>query len=213
MGSNGSSHNGDNHNEQPSRAFAPVSQRERLLEGMARTVMAQGYAATAVADVLTTARMSRRTFYEQFADKEDCFLAAYDVIVGICTDRVTGAYHAAERWQEGIERAIGELLETLAAEPAFAYLGIVEILAAGPRGLARREETLQRFVAFIDAVRDAAGPEASPPSPLIAQAIVGGIHELLYSHIVRGEAEQLPQLAPELRHYTLMLLGVHEAAV
>lgn len=189
------------------REFAPTTQRERLLDAMAQMVAQQGYVATSVADVLRTARISRRTFYEQFADKEDCFLAAYDLIAQRCVDRVKAAFAAGDTWRDGFESAIVAALRLLAAEPDFARLGVVEVLAAGPRGLERRDATLRRFVDFVERGRDEVDGIATPPPRLVAQAIVGGIYELVYSHIVRGQTTQLPELADELLHYTFMLLG------
>jgi AcrR family transcriptional regulator len=206
MGSDESAHAGYSQEAPLPRALVPVSQRERLLDGMAQTVARRGYAATSVADVLRAARISRRTFYEQFADKEDCFLAAYDEIVALCSARVAAAYHAADTWENGIARALEALLHVLAAEPDFAHLGIVDVLAVGPRGLARREQTLQRFTRFIDASREDTETVVAPPE-LVAQAIVGGIHELVYTTIVRDDARRLPALADDLLHYTLMLFG------
>ena len=187
--------------------FARRTQRDRLLDGMARSVARSGYAATPVAEVLKLSGVSRRTFYEQFADKEDCFLAAYDAIVALCTERLVAGYHAGDGWEDGIARAYDALLTTLASEPDYAHLGVVGVLAAGPRGLARREATLRRFARFIAYTRERAEPAVRPPA-LVGQAIVGGIHELVYSRIVHGEATALPQLTGELQHYTFMLLGV-----
>jgi AcrR family transcriptional regulator len=189
------------------RIFDPQSQRERLLDAMARTVSRNGYAATSVADVLDAARISRRTFYEQFADKEDCFLAAYEAIAAICTERVAAAYRAEASWEDGLARAFEALLETLAAEPDFARLAVVEALGAGPRALERRDETLRRFGALIEDARERSG-SAHAPAGLVAQAIAGGISELVHSQLVRGEARALPDLADELVHYATMLLGV-----
>lgn len=196
----------------PVRVFVPRSQRERLLDGMASTVARRGYAATPVAAVLKAAGVSRRTFYEQFADKQDCFLAAYDMFVSLCTERLVAAYHAGDDWEDGLARAYDALLRTLAAEPAFAHLGIVDVLAAGPAGIARREATLRRFARFIDFTRERSQPHVTPPG-LVGQAIVGGIHELVYSRIVQGETERLPELSQELLHYTLMLLGIERRHV
>ena len=208
------------------RLLSRETQRERLLDGIAQSVARDGYGRTSVAGVLDVAGVSRRTFYELFADKEDCFLAAYDAIVFACTERVATAYHSSRDWQEAIARAFGALLDTLAAEPDFAHLGIVGVLAAGPRALARRDATLRRFARFIDFTRERAEPSVAPPAlapadsiqraaiddiappALVGQAIVGGIHELVYSRIVQGEAASLPELTPELLHYTFMLLGV-----
>lgn len=188
-------------------ALGRETQRDRLLHGMATTVTRRGYAATPVAEVLRAAGVSRRTFYEQFADKEDCFMAAYDAVVGVCTTRMLTAYHVGEAWEEGLARAYAALLRTLASEPDLAHLAVVDVLAAGPRALARREATLRRFARFIDFTRERAELAATPPT-LVGQAIVGGIHELIYSQLVRGRAATLPELTDELLHYTFMLLGV-----
>lgn len=192
-------------------ALPPVlgreTQRDRLLHGIAATVARRGYAATPVAEVLRTAGVSRRSFYEQFSDKEDCFIAAYDAILRVCTERLVAGYHAGETWEEGIGFAYEALLGTLAAEPDLAHLGVVDVLAAGPRALARREATLRRFARFIDFTRERAEPTTRPPT-LVGHAIVGGIHELIYSQLVRGRAAELPKLTAELLHYTFMLLGV-----
>jgi AcrR family transcriptional regulator len=206
MGTQGSSEAGHD-GPAPVRILPRTTQRERLLDGIARTVARRGYAATPVAAILKASGVSRRTFYEQFADKEDCFLAAYDAIVGLCTERLVVAYHAGRGWEDGIAQAYDALLRTLAAEPDFAHLGIVDVLAAGPAAIVRRDATLRRFARFIDYTRERTEARVTPPG-LVGQAIVGGIHELVYSQIVRGESARLPDLRDELLHYTFMLLGV-----
>jgi AcrR family transcriptional regulator len=65
-----------------SRAAVWANQRARMLDAMARAVATKGYARVSVADVVQLAGVSRRTFYEQFRDKEDCFLVAYDRLRG-----------------------------------------------------------------------------------------------------------------------------------
>jgi AcrR family transcriptional regulator len=190
-----------------SPVFERRTQRERLLDGIAQTVARRGYAATPVAEVLKAAGVSRRTFYEQFVDKEDCFLAAYDAIVALCTERLIAGYHAESTWEDGIAHAYDALLCTLAAEPAFAHLGVVAVLGAGPRALARRDATLRRLARFVDYTRERAQVAVTPPR-FVGRAIVGGIHELVYARIVSGETASLPELTDELLHYTFMLLGV-----
>lgn len=189
------------------RRVAPATQRARLIDGIAHAVGQRGYAATSVADVLTVARISRRTFYETFADKEDCFLAAYDDAVDRCDAYVSAAYAGEEPWSVRLERAVHAFLAFLAAEPDLARLGVVEVVAIGPRGLARRDATLTRFRSFVEAKR-ADLPASAPPSELVAEAITGGIYELVYARVARGEAERLPELREDLLHYTFMLLGI-----
>lgn len=188
------------------QALSRLTQRERLLDGMARTVARQGYAATPVADVLAAAGVSRRTFYEQFADKQDCFIVAYDAIVALCAERLAAAYDRGADWEDGIALAYDALLGTLAAEPDFAHLAVVDVLAAGPVALARREATLQRLARFLSRTRERTETAVRPPAR-VGQAIVGGIHELVYSCIQRGETARLPELTGDLVRYTAMLLG------
>jgi AcrR family transcriptional regulator len=187
--------------------LARASQRERLMHGMARAVAEQGYAATSVADVLAGAGVSRRTFYEQFADKEDCFLVAYDAFAEACEQRAAAAYRSAAEPREALARAVTALLDALAAEPDFARLAVVEILAAGPHAVARRDATLQRFVDCIDAAREEI-PSAVAPPPVVAEAIAGGMYELLYRRIAQGQTERMPELSGELLRFAFMLLGV-----
>lgn len=206
MGTNGS---GDGERAEGA-ASVPLlprsSQRDRLLDGMARAVARRGYAATSVADVLSTAGVSRRTFYEQFADKEDCFLAAYDAFAGVCLTRAGAAYRAAPEPHEALAHGLAALLAALAAEPDFARLVVVEALAAGPNGVARRDATLRRLVGCIDASRGELDPTFAPPE-VVAQAIAGGMYELVYGRIVHGETARVPELADQLLHFAFVLLG------
>src|SRR5690242_1893989 len=82
------------------RRFIVHNQRERMLLAVAESVAEQGYATTTVADIIARARLSRRTFYEHFADKEECFLAAYDTVAGQLLSAVGQAYEQAEGWTQ-----------------------------------------------------------------------------------------------------------------
>lgn len=185
----------------PGRLLAPVSQRERLLDGMARAVARCGYAATPVAAVLEVAGVSRRTFYEQFADKEDCFLAAYDMMASLCATRVASARRAADQRDE-VVRILDALLGTLAAEPDFAHLAVVDVLGAGPRALARRELALRWLERLIIDVAD-----GQPPSATVRRAIVGAIHEVVHAVIAGSQTARLPALADELAELTASMLS------
>jgi AcrR family transcriptional regulator len=190
------------------RVLVAASQRQRLLDGMARTVARRGYGATAVADVLKTARISRRTFYEQFIDKEDCFLAAYDNFVGRCTERVVGAYEERDGGLAGLGHALATLLGLLAAEPHYARLAIVEALGAGERALTRRDRLLRRVANVLAQIaREHGDPGAAAPE-LLAQAIVGGIAEVLHAHLLRDDGARLPDLSDDLLRYALASSGI-----
>lgn len=190
------------------RVLVAASQRQRLLDAMARTAARQGYGATAVADVLKTARISRRTFYEQFIDKEDCFLAAYDHFVGRCSERVATAYEQRDGGLAGLAHALATLLGLLAAEPHYARLAIVEALGAGPRALARRERVLRRVAGVLAQTAREHGDAGAASPELLAQAIVGGVAEVVHAHLLRDESARLPDLAGELTRYALTSSGV-----
>lgn len=125
------------------------SQRARLMRAMAEATAENGYVQTSVADVLGRARVSRETFYQQFSSKQDCFIAAYEQAAGgvlAMLERESGSVGAP---LERFARAIELYLETLAAEPAFARLFMVEVYAAGDEVLERRAQIQERFESLL----------------------------------------------------------------
>jgi AcrR family transcriptional regulator len=194
------------------REFVVSSQRERLLDATSRAVSETGYRALTVAAILQRAGVSRKTFYEHFADKEECFLAAYDVVTEGLLHGVTHAYEQPGPWRRRVRAGLAEFLRLLAAEPAFARMCIVEVLAAGPRALERRDDAMRMFTVFFDAgLREV--PADVTPSPLAGESVVGAIYELVYTRIRRGETAQLPDLLDDLMYIALVpFLGIEEAA-
>jgi AcrR family transcriptional regulator len=183
-----------------SRQFIASNQRERLLDAIANVVAAKGYAATRVADITEYAGVSRKTFYELFDDKEDCFLAAYDAITALLMDSMArGLAAVADRsWEEQVSALLGEFLRFLAAEPAFARMCIVEVLGSGAAGLARRDAAIEAFFPVVDQI-----PRSQPGaerwlSELTPMFVTGGILEVVYAAIRRGETDTLPDLEPDL---------------
>jgi AcrR family transcriptional regulator len=179
-----------------------ASQRGRMLAAMATAVGEKGYGAVAVADVIARAGVSRRTFYEHFDNKEECFLAAYgagvDAMLG-AIDEAIGS--ASVDGPLAIARAgTARYLETLAANPAFARTFLVEVLAAGPRALERRAAVHARFAEQLAVVHRAARSAASAPEPgpHVYRACVGAIYELVTDHVLRHGAESLPSLLDDL---------------
>jgi len=173
------------------------SQRRRIQRGMVEVVSERGYPETRVVDVIDAAGVSRRTFYELFTSKEDCFLATYDGLLGKLFEQAVRAFEAEPTapWDDRAIAVIEALLEQLADHPAEARVAIVEVLAAGPRALARRDGALRHFAGFLEGGRS----EAAVELPEIALlAIVGGVSEILYSEILQGRAAQLPDRLPDL---------------
>jgi AcrR family transcriptional regulator len=188
------------------------SQRERALRAMIEAVADRGYAETRVVDVIERAGVSRKTFYELFGDKEDCFLGAYDEASARLYAVTEEAFEraASESWPERIRAGVTALVELLASDQALARFAVIEVLAAGPKALARRDAAIRQFTGFIDAGRS----ESSIELPgLTSTAIVGGIYELLYTEILHGATSQLRARVPELVYWiTQPFLGPQRAA-
>jgi AcrR family transcriptional regulator len=183
-----------------SRQFIASNQRERLLDAIANVVAEKGYAATRVADITEYAGVSRKTFYELFTDKEDCFLAAYDAITALLMERMARGLAAVadKSWEDQVGALLGEFLTFLASEPAFARMCIVEVLGSGPKGLARRDAAIEAFFPVVDQI-----PRSQPGaeqwlSPLTPVFVTGGILEVVYAAIRRGETASLPDLEEDL---------------
>ena len=183
-----------------SRAFIASNQRERLLDAIANVVAEKGYSATRVADITEYAGVSRKTFYELFSDKEDCFLAAYDAITALLMERMAhGLAQVADgTWEEQVSALLGEFLRFLAAEPAFARMCIVEVLGSGPRGLARRDAAIEAFFPVVDQIPRSAPGAEKYLSKLTPVFVTSGILEVVYAAIRRGETETLPELEEDL---------------
>jgi AcrR family transcriptional regulator len=180
------------------RAQAPDFPRLRLLEGLAVAVAERGYASATIADIVKNARVSKRTFYECFADKETCFLALYEEAIEILT---TGIDHAlrqpAPTWQAQLDAGLDAYLATLEQNPALTRACLLEIRAAGPRALQLRLRGHARFAAllrdFVDRTR-LEHPSLRPLSMPMATALVGGIDELLLVNVEAGAKSRLTEL-------------------
>jgi AcrR family transcriptional regulator len=186
-------------------------QRERLLAGMTGAVTEIGYSTLTVQNVLTRAGISRPTFYEQFEDKEDCFLAAFDASARRLRKQVEAAVeNAALGWRAQLRSGIAALLRFIADEPEEARMVIVEARASCLAGLRRRDELLDHFAACIDAlVREDLD---EPPSALAAAGVVGGIESVLYARLQKGETEDLEGLLPSLMYFAVLSYAGREAA-
>jgi len=186
-------------------------QRERLLAAMMGAVTEIGYNTLTVQNVLVRAGISRPTFYEQFADKEDCFLAAFDAGAARMRARIeAGVTEAGPGWRERLRGGLAALLDHLADEPIEARTVIVEARASTPTGLRRRDELLDHFAACIDdLVREDLD---EPPSAIAAAGVVGGIESVLYARLQKGETKDLNALLPSLMYFAVLAYAGQEAA-
>jgi AcrR family transcriptional regulator len=177
-------------------------QRERLLRAMVEVVAEVGYDATSVEKVIRQAGMSRRTFYDVFVDKHDCFLAAYDDVADHALALTAEATAAGGGPRERLQRFVESFLGFWAEEPAAARACLVEVMAAGSAGRARRARVVRRLAALVEEplreLRGRRGHEA-----LAAIAFVGAVCELTCTVIERGGAAGLAQLSEDILAATL----------
>jgi AcrR family transcriptional regulator len=196
------------------REFVTHNQRERLIAGLAEAIAENGYSGTTIAHITRAAAVSRRTFYEHFASKDECFVAAYDTVMKELQERVSAAFDEAEEWPQAIRAGIDAMLSFLAAEPNLARLCMVEALVAGPAVVERYDAAIQSFVPYFQEGRKGRPPEVlSRLSSTTEEALVGGMVSLISRRIIAGKAEELEELLPDLVEFTLTpYLGSAEAA-
>jgi AcrR family transcriptional regulator len=196
------------------REFVAHNQRERLIAGLAEAVAENGYGGTTIAHITRHAAVSRRTFYEHFASKDECFVAAYDTVMVELSERVGQAFEEEEEWPRAVKAGIRAMLGFLAAEPNLARLCIVEALVAGPAVVERYDAAIQSFVPYFRSGREGRSPEVlSRLSPTTEEALVGGMMSLISRRIIAGKTMELESLLPDLVEFTLSpYLGGAEAA-
>jgi AcrR family transcriptional regulator len=193
-----------------------ASQRSRLLEAIAEAVAEHGYGQVAVADVIERAGVSRKTFYEHFPNKERCFLAAYDAGAAMVLDAIEPAVAGAPDPYRAAAAGTRAYLETLAANPALARAFFVEVLAAGPAALERRDAVLERFADQLEEIYTAARavldvlPE--PPPRYVFRACVGAINELVTRELLLRGPERVPEIADAIFDVEMRLLVGQELA-
>ncbi len=178
-------------------AVVRASQRMRLIEAMTEECAQKGYANTTVADVIERSGISRKTFYEHFKNKEDCFLQSYidghDKLRADIATRMA----AATNWREGLEFSLRGYLESLAARPAFTRIFATEALAAGGRVREERDQRFELFIGFYHELARRARketPEIVPPSDEIIVAAIGAIAELVRYTVAKHGPERVADL-------------------
>jgi AcrR family transcriptional regulator len=188
------------------------AQRERLLRAMVAAVSELGYANVRIADVVDRARVSRQSFYAQFADKEQCFLAAHAEGVGLILERLgTWAVDADVEPVAQLRQGITAYLDLACHEPEFARCMLIELPASGPAGLHARLAAHRQIAAVLQLWHEAArGLERSWPEvpPSRYAAAVGAVHDLLFDVIARGCPECAPALQDAAVEAVAALLGL-----
>ncbi len=160
-------------------------QRARIIAAMSELVRERGPGAVTVAHVVARSGLSRRTFYELFQDREDCFLAAFDVAIARAAESVLPAYGASARWRERVRAGLEAMLCFLDAEPELGYLCAVGALGGGERALARRTLVVRKLVDAVHKGRHESRA-ARRPERLVAEGLVGAVLAVIHARLVES---------------------------
>jgi AcrR family transcriptional regulator len=195
------------------RGFVVFNQRERIFDAIARLTASGGYQALSLEDIAAAAAVSLQTFYSHFENKEEAFLATYEVGHSRAKAAVDRALAHQTDWIKGVRAGVQALLEFLASEPALAHLACVDILIAYPHVAGRVEEANAAYAQLLDMDIGESAP-SSPSTPIVGEAIVGGVFELLHDYILRGQTRRLPELADHVSYLALTpFIGAEAAAL
>ena len=169
----------------------PLGHRERLIAAMATSIKDKGYRDTTVADVVRLARTSRRSFYEQFEDRDACFLALFDATNQAMLEEIAAAVHPDHPLEEQVDAAVDAYVSHVSDQPALYASFVRELPGLGEAGAVRGQVTLERFAEMLVGLVEA-GREEQPD--LISRSldmdtaiiIVGGLRELLVISLQQG---------------------------
>jgi AcrR family transcriptional regulator len=177
------------------RTGVPELQRARILAALVEVARERGAAGITVARIVTRSGVSRRTFYEQFEDRNACFLAAFEEAIARATARVAPAAQDGGSWRERMRRGLLALLEFLDDEPEMGALCVVDALGAGSVALARRAQVLAALIDAVDGGRREARAGLHP-TRISAEGVVGGVLSVLYTRLAEPEPEPEPGQGP-----------------
>ncbi len=172
-------------------------QRSRLLAGAVDAIEEFGYAQTTVAQITARARVSRRTFYEMFENREACLTALVENVLAVIEYEIAGAGLGGLGWRERVRGGLWAILAFFDREPALARVCVVHSQQGGPAVLARREQIMARLAAVLDEGRGESA-RAADCTPLTAEGLVGAALGIVHARLVREERRALTELTGEL---------------
>jgi AcrR family transcriptional regulator len=188
-----------------------ASQRPRILEAITALVAAHGYAGTTVREIARAAGVSLSTFYEHFADKEECFLAAYDKVADELFAAIDEQTLRARNPREAVKIGVATYFEKFAEDPSGAATFVVEIHTAGRRALARRAEIHERYRQLVARAPKAAARRGKGGAELpvaAVEAVTYTIDAMTHDYVRQGRTEELPDLIPAAQEIALHILRV-----
>jgi AcrR family transcriptional regulator len=169
------------------------NQRERILAAVAELVAEQGYPSLTVSKITKLARVSRRTFYEQFEDREDCFLAAFNIVVDHLHRLIDQAVEPVAGWPQKVAVGLAEILSFFVSEPQLAKIAMVDALTAGPTVAERYQEVVVGFGPFLRPGRKQHKAKGDLPDST-EDTIVGSIASVITREILAGRTAELESL-------------------
>jgi AcrR family transcriptional regulator len=175
----------------------------------------KGYGSTTIGDITRRARVSRDTFYEQFANKQACFLDAYDAVTRELLDKMVAVGTSQSSYVEGMRDGVHAYLRFWSERPEAARVCTLEVLAVGGEALAHREHTLRTFARLFRTIAERARIEqpALPTVPdIVSRAMVVAALELTTQCVREGRVSSLPELERDILYLWLMGLAGHEVA-
>jgi AcrR family transcriptional regulator len=195
-----------------SREQVAHNQRERLIAGLATAVAERGYQAVTITHITKEAKVSRRVFYANFEGKEQCFLAAFEVVVEHIRELAAEAVASIPDWPRQAIASSRAVLGFLASEPDLARLCLVESQSAGPAIAARLHDAVHEVAPFLEQGRtEREGGRELPPTT--EESTIGALVMLASRKVAAGEAEQLEDLLPDFAEFILApYLGAEQAA-
>jgi AcrR family transcriptional regulator len=180
------------------------NQRRRMHGAMVEAVSANGYGRTSVKQIVTLAGVSRRAFYEQFANKQECFLATLDMIADHAMERISASYRASDgTLEERLCTALTVFAGVVRDNPKGARVILVDAPSAGPAGWERLTETLNTFEQLF-ASSFSHAPDAAPLPEPVTRAIVGGLRRATFVRLVENRTEEMPDLVAPMLSWTLV---------
>lgn len=186
-----------------------TGKRQRILQGMLEAVGRQGYEQTTVQDAIDAAGLYRQAFYDNFSDKEDCYLQALEAGSAWIELAMRETAAGCETWRGRLRGALAGLLNFLESQPEIGRALLVEVHAAGPKAVEKRTEAMERAARLIDLARE----ESDDAAPAIsAEAVVAGILAVLHARLSAGGTLGFDGLLPELMYLAVLPYFGAEAA-
>jgi AcrR family transcriptional regulator len=195
-----------------SRGGLTEIQRARMIAALVEVAGERGAGGVTVAHVVARSGVSRRTFYELFADRDACFLAAFDLAVDRATQRVLPTFESGDAWRERVRAGLGALLEFLEDEPGMGRLLLVDVLGAGPVALERRTSTVEHLVDAVHEGRHEAR-RGAVPTRLTAEGVVGAVLSVLHARLAAGGAPEMMGLLGPLMGIVVLPYQGQAAAI